>query len=49
MNFKRVLSMLLALCLVLGMAVPGVSALTAGQDNYVPGMDPSFVILRSFR
>ena len=41
MNFKRVLSMLLALCLVLGMAVPGVSALTAGQDNYVPGMDPT--------
>ena len=32
MNFKRVLTMLLALCLVLNLAVPGVSALTAGQD-----------------
>ena len=41
MNFKRVLTMLLALCLVLNMAVPGVSALTAGQDNYVPGQDPT--------
>ena len=30
MNFKRVLAMLMALCLALNMAVPGVSALTAG-------------------
>ena len=41
MNFKRVLTMLLALCLVLNMAVPGVSALTAGADNHVTGMDPT--------
>ena len=41
MNFKRMLTMLLALCLVLNMVVPGVSALTAGQDNYVPGQDPT--------
>ena len=41
MNFKRVLTMLLALCLVVNMAVPGVSALTAGQDNYVAGQNPT--------
>ena len=41
MNFKRVLAMLLALCLVLNVAVSGVSALTAGSDNYVAGMDPT--------
>ena len=41
MNFKRVLTMLLALCLVLNMALPGVSALTAGQDNYVAGQNPT--------
>ena len=41
MNFKRVLTMLLALCLVVNMAVPGVSALTAGKNGYVPGMDPT--------
>ena len=41
MNFKRVLTMLLALCLVLNMAVPGVSALTAGQGNYVAGQNPT--------
>ena len=41
MNFKRVLTMLLVLCLVLNMAVPGVSALTAGEDRYVPGQDPT--------
>ena len=41
MNFKRVLTMLLALCLVLNLAVPGVSALTAGQDRFVPGQDPT--------
>ena len=33
MNFKRVLTMLLALCLVLNMAVPGVSAMTTGQKT----------------
>ena len=31
MNFKRVLAMLLALFLAVNMAVPGVSALTAGE------------------
>ena len=41
MNFKRVLTMLLALCLIVNMAVPGVSALTAGSDSYVAGMDPT--------
>ena len=41
MNFKRVLTMLLALCLVVNMTVPGVSALTAGKNGYVPGMDPT--------
>ena len=41
MNFKRVLTMLLALCLVLNMAVPGVSALTAGENEYVPGQNPT--------
>ena len=41
MNFKRVLTMLLAMCLVLNMAVPGAAALTAGSDNYVAGMDPT--------
>ena len=41
MNFKRVLTMLLALCLIVNMAVPGVSALTAGKDNYVVGQDPT--------
>ena len=35
MNFKRVLTMLLALCLVVNMVVPGVSAMTAGADTYV--------------
>ena len=41
MNFKRVLTMLLALCLILNMAVPGVSALTAGENEYVPGQNPT--------
>ena len=41
MNFKRVLTMLLALCLVLNMTVPGVSALTAGGNEFVPGQDPT--------
>ena len=41
MNFKRVLTMLLALCLVLNMALPGVSALTAGQENFVAGQNPT--------
>ena len=41
MNFKRVLTMLLAVCLVLNLAVPGVSALSAGQDRFVPGQDPT--------
>ena len=41
MNFKRVLTMLLALCLVLNMAVPGVSALTAGENEYVTGHNPT--------
>ena len=41
MNFKRVMTMLLALCLVLNMAVTGVSALTAGSDNFVPGKNPT--------
>ncbi|MBR7178603.1 MAG: S8 family serine peptidase [Oscillospiraceae bacterium] len=41
MNFKRVLTMLLALCLIVNMTVPGVSALVAGEDNYVAGMDPT--------
>ena len=40
MNFKRVLAMLMALCLALNMAVPGVSALTAGENEYVPGQKP---------
>ena len=44
MNFKRVLTMLLALCLVLNMAVPGAGALTAGRDNYVPGQDPTAAV-----
>ena len=41
MNFKRVLTMLLALCLVVNMVVPGVSAMTAGADTYVPGQNPT--------
>ena len=41
MNFKRVLTMLLALCLVVNMAVPGVSALNAGENNYVAGQNPT--------
>ena len=41
MNFKRVLAMLLALCLAVNMAVPGVSALTAGEGAYVPGQNPT--------
>ena len=41
MNFKRVLTMLLALCLVLNMAVPAVSALTAGENEYVAGTNPT--------
>ena len=41
MNFKRVLTMLLALCLIVNMAVPGVSALTAGENEYVPGQNPT--------
>ena len=41
MNFKRVLTMLLALCLIVNMAVPGVSALTAGQNEYVAGQNPT--------
>ena len=41
MNFKRVLAMLLALCLAVNMAVPGVSALTAGERAYVPGQNPT--------
>ena len=40
MNFKRVLAMLMALCLALNMAVPGVSALTAGENEYVAGQKP---------
>ena len=41
MNFKRVLTMLLALCLIVNMAVPGVSALTAGENEYVAGQNPT--------
>ena len=41
MNFKRVLTMLLALCLIVNMAVPGASALTAGENEYVPGQNPT--------
>ena len=41
MNFKRVLTMLLALCLIVNMVVPGVSALVAGEDNHVAGIDPT--------
>ena len=41
MNFKRVLSMLLVLCLTMSMIVPGVSALTAGENEYVAGQDPT--------
>ena len=41
MNFKRVLTMLLALCLIVNMAVPGASALTAGQNEYVAGQNPT--------
>ena len=41
MNFKRVLTMLLALCLVVNMVVPGVSAMTAGTDTFVPGQNPT--------
>ena len=33
MNFKRVLTMLLALCLIVNRAVPGGSALTAGEKH----------------
>ncbi len=40
MNFKRMISMLLALCLVLNMAIPGVSALNAGKNELVPGKGP---------
>ena len=41
MNFKRVLTMLLALCLIVNMAVPGASALTAGENEYVAGQNPT--------
>ena len=41
MNIKRVLSMLLVLCLTMSMFVPGVSALTAGENEYVAGIDPT--------
>ena len=41
MNFKRVLTMLLALCLIVNMAVPGASALTAGKNEYAPGQNPT--------
>ena len=40
MNFKRMISMLLALCLALNMAIPGVSALNAGENELVPGKGP---------
>ena len=41
MNFKRVLTMLLVLCLMVNMFVPGVSAISATGDNYVAGFDPT--------
>ena len=41
MNIKRVLSMLLVLCLTMSMIVPGVSALTAGENEYVAGINPT--------
>ena len=41
MNIKRVLSMLLVLCLTMSMIVPGVSALTAGENEYVAGSNPT--------
>ena len=40
MNFKRMISMLLALCLALNMTIPGVSALNAGENELVPGKGP---------
>ncbi len=43
MNFKRVLTMLLAVCLVLNMVVPGVSAVMPGSETMTQAQAPEAV------